>query len=177
MFQRLLVAALLFVAAAVCAVPASAQDTSRLMIGAGVFGFGVASEPKNAEGRIQYRFAKGLFATNGVFRGFKPIIGFAAQTNGSQFGYAALAAPLVFGHEDRWEVVLEGGPGYYRPGSSKLNLGGDFEFHVAIATSYAINDSGRIGIGIYHISNANFHKKNPGVNSILASYTFAFDGP
>ena len=145
------------------------------MLGAGVFGFGVASEPRNAEGRIQYRFSQGLFA-EGVFRGFKPLVGFAAQTNGSMFGYAALAAPFVFGHEDRWEVVLEGGPGVYRQGSSSLNLGGTFEFHVAIATSYAITDSGRLGIGIYHISNANLHNKNPGVNSILASYTFAFDG-
>ena len=163
-------------AAAVCAVTASAKDDARLMLGTGVFGFGVASEPHHAEWRIQYRFQQGIFGTEGVFRGFKPLVGFAAQSNGSMFGYAALAAPLVFGDEDRWEVVLEGGPGYYRQGSSSLNLGGKFEFHVGLATSYAINDSGRLGIGIYHISNANFHKKNPGVNSILASYTFAFDG-
>jgi lipid A 3-O-deacylase len=179
MFQRHIAWAFLFMAAAVCTTPAYAidPDGARLMVGAGIFGFGVASEPKNVEGRIQYRFSQGIFSTDGVFRGFKPQIGFAAQTKGSQFGYAALTAPFVFGAEDRWEIVLEGGPGYYRQGSSTLNLGGKFEFHLAIATSYTITDSGRLGVGIYHISNANFHDKNPGVNSILVSYTFAFDVP
>jgi len=165
--------------ATTCALSASvmAEDSAQLMLGAGVFGFGVASQPNQAEGRIQYRFQNGIFGTEGVFRGFKPLIGFAAQTSGSIFTYAGLAAPFVFGADDRWEVVLEGGPGYYRQGKSSLFLGGGFEFHAAIATSYAITDSSRLGIGIYHISNANLHKKNPGVNSILATWTFTFDAP
>jgi lipid A 3-O-deacylase len=175
MFQRYLAAAILCVAAAVCA-PASAQDRAQLMVGAGVFGFGVASEPRNAEFRIAYRFQNGLFGTDGVFRGFKPLIGAAVQTSGSQFGYLGLAAPFVFGADDRWEIVFEGGPGAYRQGSSSLDLGGTFEFHLGLAASYAVSDSGRLGVGVYHISNANTHAKNPGVNSVLATYTFSFDG-
>lgn len=163
--------------AAVCAAPASAEDSARLMLGAGVFGFGVDSDPNNAEGRIEYRFSHGFFGTDGVFRGFKPLVGVAAQTNGSVFGYVGLAVPFVFGAEDRWEVVVEGGPGAYHQGSSSLYLGGTFEFHVGLAANYAVTDNGRLGVGIFHISNANFHRKNPGVNSILAIYTFSFDAP
>ncbi len=170
-------AAATLLAAALCISSAHAKDQGNLMVGAGVYGFGVASNPDQAEFRAQYRFQNGFFGTDGVFRGFKPLVGGAVQTSGSQFVYAGLAAPLVFGEDDRWEVVLEGGPGYYRQGSSALDLGGDFEFHVGLATSYALSGSGRLGLGVYHISNANFHKKNPGVNSILATYTFTFDGP
>ncbi len=177
MFQRHIAAAILCAAAAVCATPAAAQDSAQFMVGAGVFGFGVATEPRNAEVRIAYRFQSGIFGTDGVFRGFKPLIGAAAQTNGSQFAYVGLAAPFVFGAEDRWEFVFEGGPGAYRQGSSALDLGGTFEFHLGAGISYAVSDTGRFGIGVYHISNANIHPKNPGVNSILATYTFAFDGP
>ena len=171
-FIKLAVAASL-----VCGLSAAAvaEDQAQLMLGAGVFGFGVASDPNKVEGRIEYRFAHGLFGTDGIFRGFKPVVGAAAQSSGSQFVFAGFAAPLEFG--PNWEVVLEGGPGYYRQGSSSLFLGGEFEFHVALATSYAISDTSRLGIGIYHISNANFHRKNPGVNSILASWSFRFDGP
>jgi len=176
MFQRHIAAAVLLVVATIAA-PAFAQDSARLMVGAGVYGFGVDSEPNNAEVRVAYRFQHGLFGTEGVFRGFKPLIGAALQTNGSQFAYVGLAAPFVFGAEDRWEFVFEGGPGAYRQGSSALDLGGTFEFHLGASVNYAISDRGRFGIGVYHISNANTHRKNPGVNSILATYTFSFDGP
>src|SRR4051812_3484547 len=95
---------------------AHAEDQAQLMLGAGVFGFGVASDPNKVEGRVEYRFAHGIFGTDGFFRGFKPLVGAAAQSSGSQFGFVGLAAPLEFG--PNWEVVLEGGPGYYRQGSS-----------------------------------------------------------
>lgn len=156
---------------------AGAKDQAQLALGAGVFGFGVDSEPNNADGRIEYRFAHGVLGTEGIFRGFKPLVGASAQTSGSVFGYVGLAAPFVFGAGDRWEVVFEGGPGLYHQGASSLNLGGRFEFHLGLATSYAVTDNGRVGMGIYHISNGGTHRKNPGVNSIEATYTFAFDGP
>jgi lipid A 3-O-deacylase len=181
MFQRQIAAAMLFLAAAVCAPGApgvfAAEDSAQLMVGAGVFGFGVNSEPNNAEARIAYRFATGFLGTDGVFRGFKPLVGFAAQTNGSQFGYVGLAAPFVFGADERWEFVVEGGPGLYRQGSSALYLGGTFEFHLGAGLNYAVTERGRLGIGIYHISNANIHAKNPGVNSILATWAFSLNGP
>ncbi len=174
MLQRSLIAALLWLAAMSFAPAAHAQDESRLMLGVGLYGFGVASEPNQLEARATYRFSKGLFGTDGVFRGFKPIIGAAGHSSGSLFGYVGLAAPFVFGADDRWEVVVEGGPGAYKQGNSKLFLGGTFEFHTAIQASYALTGRGRLGIGIYHISNANIHRKNPGVNSIAVSWTLLF---
>ncbi len=180
--HRPLIAALLFLLAAMSITPAAraqGPDDSRLMLGVGVFGFGVASDPNQLEARATYRFSQGilqnLFGTDS-FRGFKPIVGAAGQSSGSFFGYVGLAAPFVFGNQDRWEAVLEGGPGIYEQGNSRLFLGGTFEFHVAAQVSYAVTDNGRLGFGIYHISNANTHRKNPGVNSLLASWTITFGG-
>jgi lipid A 3-O-deacylase len=178
MLKRQIAAALLTMVAAVCFMQtAQAQDTPHVTLGAGVYGFGVDSDPNQAEFRASFRLGKGLFGTDGSFRGFKPVVGIAAQTSGSSFFYAGLAAPFLFGPGDRWEFVFEGGPGYYRQGSSNLDLGGKFEFHLGASLSYAVTDNGRLGVGIYHISNANLHNKNPGVNSILANWVFSFDGP
>lgn len=174
MMQRSLIAAVLSLAAMSFSPVAYAEDDSRLMLGVGLYGFGVASDPNQLEARATYRFKQGIFGTEGIFRGFKPIIGAAGHSSGSLFGYVGLAAPFVFGDEARWEFVLEGGPGIYNQGNSKLNLGGTFEFHVAGQVSYQLTDRGRLGFGIYHISNANFHRKNPGVNSLLASWTILF---
>jgi len=181
MLKRQIAAAGFVLAAAVCAATGaqaqSASDQARLTLGAGVFGFGVDSDPNEAEFRASYRFANGLFGTDGSFRGFKPVIGIAAQTSGSVFAYAGLAAPFIFGADDRWEFVFEGGPGYYRQGKSNLDLGGKFEFHLGASLNYAVTENSRLGVGIYHISNANLHNKNPGVNSILANWVISFDGP
>ena len=169
-------AALLMAAAIFPRASIAAEDQSQLMLGAGIYGFGVASEPNNAEFRVQYRFKNGFLASDGSFRGFKPLVGLAGHTSGSAFGYAGFALPFVLGADDRWEIVAEGALGAYRQGASSLNLGGTFEFHLGLAANYAVSDNRRLGLGIYHISNANLHAKNPGVNSILATYTFAFAG-
>ena len=147
---------------------------AQLTIGVGPFGFGVDSKPNNVEGRAEYRFAWGFLGTDNWFRGFKPLLGVTANTGGSAFVYAGLAAPMVW-DEGHWEIVPEGGIGYYRQGKG-LFLGGERLFHLGLNASYAVTDSGRLGVGIYHISNANTYKKNPGVNSVLVTWAFTFDG-
>ncbi len=177
MFKRQIAAALIVLAAAVCAplgfaTPAVAKDDAQLTVGVGPFGFGVASKPDEVEGRAEYRFAWGFLGTKDWFRGFKPLLGVTANTGGSAFVYAGLAAPMVW-DGGRWEIVPEGGIGYYRQGKG-LFLGGERLFHVGLNASYAVTDSGRLGVGIYHISNANTYRKNPGVNSILVTWAFTF---
>lgn len=174
MLKRQIAAAFLMLAAAVCAAPVSAKDDAQLSLGVGPFGFGVASEPNNVEGRASYRFAWGFLSNDGWFHGFKPLVGITANTGGSAFVYAGLAAPMTW-DEGRWEIVPEGGIGYYRQGKG-LFLGGERLFHVGLNASYALSDAGRLGVGVYHISNANTYRKNPGVNSILVTWAFTFNG-
>ncbi len=51
---------------------------------------------------------------------------------------------------------------------------GTFQLHLGLGISYAVSDHGRVGVGLTHISNANIHEKNPGVNSVLVTWTWMF---
>ncbi len=145
----------------------------RINVSAGLFDL-ESSREQEFEGRLEYRFANGFFETDGVFRGFKPLVGLMATTGGSVFGYAGLAAPFAFDH-GRWEIVPSGGVGAYSKGNG-LDLGGTFEFHLGIGASYAVTGDSRLGVAIYHISNATTHRKNPGVNTVAVTWSFAFNG-
>ena len=147
---------------------ARADDPSLLILNAGVFDL-VSHHVQRAEGRVEYRFGDGLFESDGAFRGFKPLLGIMANTAGSVFGYGGFAAPFDWG---KWEFTPAAGIGGYDKAKG-LDLGGTFEFHLALGLSYAISDNTRLGLAIDHISNANTHPKNPGDNSILATFAIA----
>jgi lipid A 3-O-deacylase len=147
-----------------------AEDPSLLILNAGVFDL-VSHHPQRAEGRIEYRFGQGLFESDGAFRGFKPLLGLMANSAGAVYGYGGFAAPFDWG---KWEFTPAAGLGAYHRGKS-IDLGGTFEFHLALGLSYAISDRTRLGLAIDHISNANTHPKNPGANSILATFAIALD--
>ncbi len=152
---------------------AHAEDKALINLSAGVFDVRSAA-PQEFEGRLEYRAGFGLFETDGVFRGFKPLVGVMANTAGAVFGYAGLAAPFAF-DSGRWEIVPSAAMGAYSKGDG-IDLGGTFEFHLGVGASYAVTDNSRLGVAIYHISNANTHRKNPGVNSVALTWSFAFDG-
>jgi lipid A 3-O-deacylase len=147
---------------------ARAEDPSYLILNAGVFDL-VSHHVQRAEGRLEYRFGDGLFESDGAFRGFKPMVGIMANSGGAVFGYAGFAAPFDWG---KWEFTPAAGMGAYDKGRS-LDLGGTFEFHLSLGLSYAITDGTRLGLAIDHISNANTHPKNPGDNSVLATFAIA----
>ena len=162
----------LFLAFIFAATPVAAKDPSMVTLSVGLFDL-VSHRTQEFEGRAEYRHGQGFLGTNGVFRGFKPIIGIMGNSAGAVFGYAGLAAPIAFGGE-LWEIVPSGGVGGYHQGDG-IFLGGAFEFHVGLSASYALSDNSRLGVALYHISNANTHRKNPGVNSVLLQWSLAFD--
>jgi lipid A 3-O-deacylase len=147
---------------------AKAEDPSLLILNAGVFDL-VSHRTQRAEGRVEYRFGQGLFESDGAFRGFKPLLGLMANSAGAVYGYGGFAAPFDWG---KWEFTPAAALGGYHQGNS-IDLGGTFEFHLSLGLSYAVSDRTKLGLAIDHISNANTHPKNPGVNSILVTYAIA----
>ena len=161
-----------FLALAVCLFSLSARaDDPRLTIGAGVFDL-VAHRDHLAEGRVSYRLGDGLFDNDGTFRGLKPFVAGMVNSKGGLFGYAGLAAPFQWDN-GLWEFEPSAGLGAYHRGTG-IDAGGTFEFHLGLAGSYAINDNARLGVAITHISNAGTHKKNPGINSALLTWSWSF---
>ncbi|MDX2222808.1 MAG: acyloxyacyl hydrolase [Rhodospirillaceae bacterium] len=154
---------------------ARADDTGRLMLGVGQYDI-IPDDNKAVAGYVQYRFAAHLWSTHergGAFLGFRPIVGAMANGDEGLFGYVGVAAPFAW---DDWEFELSGGPGAYRRGES-TNLGGTFQFHVGAALSRAVGDGLRLGVAMYHISNANIHRRNRGTNTLMATLTWSFAGP
>ena len=148
---------------------AQAKDDSVVTFGAGMYDL-VSHRAHAFEGRAMYRSGYGVLGTDGVFRGLKLAGGVMFATNEALYGWAGLAAPFQFG---RWEVEASAGLGAYHKAKG-LELGRVFEFHLGLATSYAITESTRVGVAITHISNAGSHRVNPGLNSALATIGFAF---
>ncbi len=151
-----------------------AADKASLTVSAGLFDL-TTHHDQEFEGRLEYRFGHGFFESDGSFRGLKPLVGIMGNTAHAIFGYAGFAAPFAF-DDGRWEFVPAAGIGAYEPGDG-IFLGGTFEFHLGLSASYAVTPESRLGLAVNHISNANTHRKNPGVNSVLATWSLALDGP
>ena len=91
-----------------------------------------------------------------------------ANTDGGVFGYAGLYADFRLG--DHILILPSAGAGGYSEGDSK-DLGGVFEFHLGATLAYIFEDDSSLGV----ISNARINESNPGVNSLLLSYSLPLE--
>jgi hypothetical protein len=96
-----------------------------------------------------------------------PAFGALATEEDAYYGWAGGALFIPLGA--RWGLVPELGAGYYEQGDGK-DLGGSLEFRSGLEATYRANDSVRIGVGFYHLSNAGLYEVNPGVNSLLLTF-------
>lgn len=170
MSRQLCAAALLAAAAAVplCPGGAIAADDALFTVGAGLWDVNFNYE-RQAEARIEYRHGAGLFES-ATFRGLKPLVGAMVTSKESLFGYAGFAAPFTLGSGD-WEFTPSAGVGAYSRGDG-LDLGGTFQFHLGLGLSYAVSESGDLGLYLTHISNAGINGYNPGENSLLLTWSW-----
>ena len=164
-----IVRAFIVAAALLSAGAARAADPGVLTAGVGLYDL-VSHRPHSVEGRLVYRFGWGFAGGEGSFRGFHPFVGGMIAGNNSMYGYAGLAAPFQWG---RFEFEPSAGMGAYHRGNG-YELGGTFEFHLGLNFAYAVTEKMRVGLMLTHISNANTHRINPGLNSALAAISFAF---
>jgi hypothetical protein len=144
------------------AVPAFAQSTNEpafLSLGAGAFDFH-DSENRSAQGEIQYRSDLKLWV-------FNPMVGFSATTEGSIYAYAGISLDIFFGN--RWVLRPSFAPGFYNAGGGK-DLGHHLEFRSSLEIAYRFDDRSRLGLEVYHRSNAGLGDKNPGEESLMLTY-------
>jgi hypothetical protein len=112
-------------------------------------------------GLIEYRSGHKVF-----FAG--PLVGILSNTDGGTFGYGGLFFDFALGPLRLAPMFSAGG---YRRGESK-DLGGIFEFQTGVNVAYEFEQRLRVGLDINHISNANIHYRNPGVELVLVSLMF-----
>jgi lipid A 3-O-deacylase len=142
------------------AMPAKAQDPSFLMISAGKFDF---NRQKNtaAELGLQYRSDYKLWI-------FQPMVG-GMVTSDSAFNlYAGISLDVFLGKRLVFRPSFA--PGVYRRGNG-LDLGHTIEFRSGAELAWRFDDRSRLGLEIYHLSNAHIGDKNPGEESIVLTYS------
>lgn len=76
-------------------------------------------------------------------------------------------------HHTPFVITLGLGPGYFAKGHGK-NLGYPLEVRSSIDVAYRLKSEARVGFQFYHLSNASFSQKNPGVENLLLFYGLPF---
>jgi hypothetical protein len=94
---------------------------------------------------------------------------FGAMTTEEDAYYGWAGGALFYPLGPRWGLVSELGAGVYHRGRDR-DLGGSLEFRSGIEATYRANDTLRVGVAVYHLSNARIHEINPGVNSLVLTF-------
>ena len=55
--------------------------------------------------------------------------------------------------------------------SPDFDLGGPLEFRTSLELAYRLHGGSRLGLCLYHLSNAGLFTKNPGSESLVITYT------
>jgi hypothetical protein len=146
---------------------ASAEDDrSFLAFGAGWFDFNddVQSVEFHAEIRTDYTL---LWVLN-------PIAGLIVNTDRAVYGYVGVQADIFLGQ--RFVLTPSFAVGYYEEGDSK-DLGHEIEFRSAVELAYRFDNRSRLGVQVYHLSNAGIGDSNPGTEVVALTYARPFGGP
>lgn len=91
---------------------------------------------------------------------------------GSVYAHAGLDLPLALGRDARWELLPSVAAGVWHQGNGK-RLGHPLEFRSGIELRRTFRGGGRLGIYLYHLSNASLGDRNPGVEVLGLGWTRA----
>ena len=104
-----------------------------------------------------------------------PAAGVIAIAEGSFYAYGGFRFEIPLG--ERWMLNPNWAAGlyYHRPGG--FDLGGPLELRSGVELAYRLPDSSRLGLCIYHLSNAGFFDNNPGSESLVLTYSASLRRP
>jgi lipid A 3-O-deacylase len=97
-----------------------------------------------------------------------PAVGGMATSRGTLYVYGGFRLDLPLGKA--WRVGLQEAAGLYYHDFGR-NLGGSLEFRSGFELSRRIGWRSRVGLLVYHLSNAGFYGRNPGTESLVLTFT------
>ncbi len=147
-----------FLAASVAAGTASASEYLT-----GILGWYDVTQQDNDSFEYggEYRFEP-------VWYGLRPMVGVMANTDDAVYGYAGLHWDFVVAPQ--FYVSPNFAVGAYKQGDSK-DLGGALEFRSGIELAYEFPNLHRMGVAFNHRSNASLYDRNPGVETLMMTYS------
>ncbi len=138
---------------------------SYLSVGAGAFNIfqDDGHDDSSAAFQLEYRHGDKFWGI------FGPAVGGMVNTDGAVNPYAGVYTDLALG-----PIIVSpfAGAGYYAEGKSK-DLGGPFQFRLALDLAYEFDNRSRLGLRLSHLSNAYIYNRNPGEEELMLVYSFA----
>jgi hypothetical protein len=147
--------------------PARATEPAYVTLSAGAFNLRSATR---AEVGGEVRLTRRRFEWLPRFiPQLSPVAGGMVNSQGAFYVYGGLRADLPLGAP--WELSIQFAPGLYSHGSRGFKLGGPVEFRSGIEVSRQLGDRGRVGLLLFHLSNAHIYVHNPGSESLVFTYS------
>lgn len=103
---------------------------------------------------------------------FNPFAGLMTTTESAFYAYAGVRLDVFIGR--RFVFTPSFAPGLYHDGDGK-DLGHPIEFRSALELAYRFDDRSRLGVSVYHLSNAGIDDNNPGTEVATLHYSFPFN--
>ena len=155
--------------------PAAAQitfgspaDPPRIAIGGGAFDVLPDSvRPGNGATGLalgEYRFGDVLWI-------LAPFVGAFGTGKGAFYGYGGFGFDINV--SERFVATPTAAVGYFTHGSG-IDLGAHTEFRTGAEFDYRFENLSRLGVGMYHISNAGIGQHNPGAEFVTLVLTTPF---
>ena len=133
-----------------------------LSLSAGVFD--IVKNPTHAMVQLEYR------STLTHYKKARPLVGFFVTQQGGVYAFGGIGYDIFLGKKVVFMPSFS--PGFYYPGKGK-KLHFPLEFRSSAELAYVFKNKSRLGAQFYHISNASLGKRNPGVEALLLTYSFA----
>jgi lipid A 3-O-deacylase len=103
-----------------------------------------------------------------VVPNLSPAAGAMATADGALYVYGGFRCDLPLGKE--WRVSPQWATGVIYQYAGR-NLGGALEFRSGVELSRRIGPQSRLGLTLYHLSNAGLFARNPGSESLVLTYS------
>ena len=139
------------------------NDPSFLTMGAGYYD--INDNQGAVEVRAEWRGKK-------LFWHIHPLIGAMGTGDGALYGYVGAAVDMFFGK--RVVVTPSFAVGAYTDGHGK-DLGHTIEFRSAVELAWRFDNQMRLGLTLYHLSNASIGDSNPGTEVLSLGLSIPLD--
>ena len=147
------------------------DNNSRLSLGAGIYNFMKHGSDGYNQNSIAYNAE--IFSGKKAFGFIKPLIGFLATDESAYYAYFGLSADLYFFKCKCFVLTPSLAAGAYEDGD-QIRLGNTIEFRSGGDFTYRFRNNVRVGVGVFHISNAGLGYRNPGSEQVIFKYQIPF---
>jgi lipid A 3-O-deacylase len=146
---------------------ARAQEPAYVSLSAGAFNLRSATRPELG-GEVRFKAHRFSWLPRFI-PALAPATGAFVNSKGGFYVYAGLRADVPL--RSPWELSIQFAPGVYSAGGQGgFELGGPVEFRSGIEVSRQFGERDRLGLMLFHISNAHIYVHNPGSESLVFTY-------